>query len=75
MIMVNDPIVAEVRAIREKLAAQCKFDIVKICAEARRNQELSGAQIVSFEHARRDSSKTTAASNLGSTNEPSASGG
>jgi hypothetical protein len=47
--MIDDPIVAEVRAIREKLAAECGFDIRRIVERARIRQAQSGARIVSFE--------------------------
>jgi hypothetical protein len=45
----HDPIVEEVRAIREQLAAQFNFDICKIVEDAQRRQAVSGARIVSFE--------------------------
>ena len=47
--MTPDPIVAEVRAIREQLAAQCHFDIREIIADARRRQAQSNSRIVSFQ--------------------------
>ncbi len=47
--MFQDPIVDEVRAIREQLAAQCDFDIRKIIEDARRRQATSSSRIVSFE--------------------------
>jgi hypothetical protein len=47
--MFHDPIVEEVRAIRELLAAQCDFDIRKIVEDAQRRQATSGFRIVSFE--------------------------
>jgi hypothetical protein len=46
--MINDPIVAEVRAIREKLAAECDFDIGKIVDQAQSRQAASNAKIISF---------------------------
>ena len=46
--MFNDHIVEEVRAIREQLAAECDFDIHKICEQARQEQVKSGAVIVDF---------------------------
>lgn len=46
--MIDDPIVAEVRAIREQLAAQSNFDIRKIVEEARQRQSLAGLRVVSF---------------------------
>ncbi len=47
--MFHDPIVEEIRAIREQLAAQFNFDIRKIVEDARRRQATSGSRIVSFE--------------------------
>jgi hypothetical protein len=44
-----DPIVNEVREIRERLASQFGFDIGKIVADARRRQATSKSRIVSFE--------------------------
>ncbi len=46
--MFHDPIVEEVRAIREQLAAQFNFDIRKIVEDAQRRQATSGFRIVSF---------------------------
>ena len=45
--MIHDSIVAEVRAIRERLAAECDFDIRRIVAEAQQRQATSGARLVS----------------------------
>ena len=47
--MFRDPIVDEVRAIREQLAAQFDFDIRKIVEDARRRQASSQSRIVSFQ--------------------------
>jgi hypothetical protein len=47
--MIQDPIVDEVRAIREQLAARFDFDIRKIVEDAKRRQALSGARVVSFQ--------------------------
>jgi hypothetical protein len=49
--MFHDPIVAEVRAIREQLAAQFNFDIRKIVEDAQRRQATSKSKIVSFQQA------------------------
>ena len=46
--MFNDHLVEEVRAIREKLAAECDFDIHKICEQARQEQARSNAVIVDY---------------------------
>jgi hypothetical protein len=47
--MIRDPIVDDVRAIREQLSAQFGFDIRKIVEDARRRQASSQARVVSFE--------------------------
>ena len=47
--MTHDPIVAEVRAIREQLAAKFDFDIGKIIADAQGRQASSGRRVVSFQ--------------------------
>ncbi len=46
--MWEDPIVAEVRAVRQKQAAALGYDIHKIVAQARRKQPASGHRLVSF---------------------------
>ena len=47
--MIRDPIVDEVRAIREELAARFNFDICKIVADAQRRQATSQSRVVSFQ--------------------------
>ena len=47
--MIRDPIVDEVRAIREELAARFNFDIRKIVEDAQRRQAASQSRIVSFQ--------------------------
>jgi hypothetical protein len=47
--MFRDPIVEEVRAIREQLAAEFDFDIRKIIADAKKRQAKSKSSIVSFQ--------------------------
>jgi hypothetical protein len=47
--MIRDPIVDEVRAIREQLAARFDFDIRKIVEDAQRRQATSQSRIVSFQ--------------------------
>ena len=47
--MIHDPIVDEVRAIREQLAAQFNFDIRKIIEDAQQRQKKSKGKIVSFQ--------------------------
>lgn len=44
--MYHDPIVGEVREIRERLAAECDFDVHKIFERARQQQAASNATIV-----------------------------
>ena len=47
--MIRYPIVGEVRAIREELAARFNFDIRKIVEDAQRRQAASQSRIVSFQ--------------------------
>ena len=49
LLMTPDPIVEEVRTIREQLAAQFHFDIRRIIEDTQRRQALSKNKIVSFE--------------------------
>jgi hypothetical protein len=49
LLMTPDPILEEVRTIREQLAAQFQFDIRKIIEDTQRRQALSNNKIVSFE--------------------------
>lgn len=44
----SDTIIAEIRKTRDELARQCNFDLHQMCVELRREQELSGAAVVSF---------------------------
>ncbi|MEI8373948.1 MAG: hypothetical protein WCJ35_14055 [Planctomycetota bacterium] len=44
----NDPIVAEVRKVREEYARQFNFDLHAMCEDLRRKQKLSGGPVVSF---------------------------
>ena len=46
--MKNDPIVAEVRAIRDELAAQCGYDIKEIFRKLREQQAKSGLKYVRY---------------------------
>ena len=48
MAMRDDPIVAEVRAIRDKLAAQCGYDVKEIFRRARKREAESGLEYVSL---------------------------
>ena len=45
--MTDDPIVAEVRAIRDKLAAECNYDVDKIVRRVRQREAESGRECVS----------------------------
>ena len=45
--MTDDPIVAEVRAIRDKLAAECNYDVDKIVRRIRQREAESGREYVS----------------------------
>jgi len=45
--MWEDPIVAEVRGIREELSARFDFDVRAIFADMRRSQTASGPRLVS----------------------------
>lgn len=51
--MWKDPIVEEVRSIREKLAEAHGFDIRKIMEDAKARQGTSGHPLVSFVKSRR----------------------
>ena len=46
--MKDDPIVAEVRAIRDELAAQCGYDLKEIFRQLRQQQASSGRQYVRY---------------------------
>ena len=57
----RDPIVDEVRAVRDCLAAECDYDIDKIFERSRQNQARSNATIVNFS---KNASESTAAQAL-----------
>jgi hypothetical protein len=44
----EDPIVAEVRRVRDEIAASHGYDLRRIFEDARRRQHLSGHPVVSF---------------------------
>ena len=46
--MTNDPIVAEVHAIRDALTARCDYDLKKIFRELRQLQASSGREYVRY---------------------------
>lgn len=46
--MKNDPIVAEVRAIRDELAAHCGYNIKEIFRQLRQQQAESGLKYVRY---------------------------
>jgi len=62
----KDPIIQEVRAVREKLAARFNFNVKSICDNARKNQKKSGHPVVSFAGKRKNITRTRfrTASNL-----------
>ena len=45
--MIHDPIVEEIREIRQEYAAQFNHDIDAICEDLRRKQQQSGRKVVS----------------------------
>lgn len=47
MAVQDDPIGAEVRAIRDKLAAECGYDVEEILRRVRKRQAESGLEYVS----------------------------
>ena len=59
--MIRDPIVEEVRAIREQLAARFDYDIRKIVKDAQERQQSSQARVVSFQRPNRALRPTGAA--------------
>lgn len=46
--MWKDPIVEEIRSIRDKNAVKFNYDIHAICEDARKRQNESGHKVVSF---------------------------
>lgn len=60
--MIHDPIVDEVRAIREKLSARFDFDIRQIVEDAQRRQATSQSRVVSFQRPNQALQPTGAAS-------------
>lgn len=46
--MWEDPIVAEVRRVREEYAARFNYDIKAICRHAREQEKLSGHEVVTL---------------------------
>jgi hypothetical protein len=57
--MFEDPIVEEVRKIREERARKLNFDIRAIVADARKRQVLAGRKLVSPREASRPTSSST----------------
>lgn len=47
--MTKNPIVDEIRRIREEQAAKYRFDIQEIMCAAKKRQDKSGFKVVSFE--------------------------
>ena len=46
--MKDDPIVAEVHAVRDELAAQCGYDLKEILRQLRQRQASSGRKYVRY---------------------------
>ena len=46
--MEDDPIVAEVRAVRDRLAAECGYDVKEIFRRVRKEQAESGLEYVCY---------------------------
>ena len=44
--MWKDPIVEEIRAVREQIARECNYDLAEICARLRRNQDAHAGRLV-----------------------------
>jgi hypothetical protein len=59
--MWEDPIVAEIRKIRDEHAAKFNYDIAAICEDIRRQEKESGRQYVSFPPRRIETKAETAA--------------
>ena len=57
--MLEDPIVEEVRKIREELARKFDFDISAIVADARKRQDESGRKVISLAAASRPDRTST----------------
>jgi hypothetical protein len=55
--MWEDPIVAEVRKIRDKLAAKFNYDLKAICEDARKRERTSGHPIAAPRRRRRAKTK------------------
>ena len=61
--MKNDPILAEVRVIRDELAAQCGYDIKEIFRKLREQQDESGLKYVRYPARRLSPTEDMRASN------------
>ncbi|HEY3319169.1 MAG TPA: hypothetical protein VGP72_01675 [Planctomycetota bacterium] len=55
--MLEDPIVAEVRRIRDELAARFNYDLDAIVRDARKRQKTSGHKVVNLGKRRRGKQK------------------
>jgi hypothetical protein len=44
----NDPIIAEIRRIRDEYARRFNYDLHAMCEDLRRKQELRGARVVTY---------------------------
>ncbi len=55
--MYQDPIVAEVRAIRDAYAKRFNYDLDAICRDLKEKEKRSGRKLVSFSRGRKGSLK------------------
>ena len=62
--MIDDPIVDEVRKIREEYARQFNYDLDAICKDLQEKQAASGRKIVSFPPNRPERPRTVPAAAL-----------
>ena len=58
----DDPIVAEIRSIRDRQAARFDYDIQAICEDIRARQETSGLKFVNYSAAGTDPDRVDEAS-------------
>jgi len=65
--MWEDPIVAEVHRIREKLAAEFNFDVAAFFADLRKRQTLLGARLVPQKKRTEPTAETNRGGHSGST--------
>ncbi len=63
--MPTDPIVDEIRAVRDELAARHDYDIHRIMADARKRQVQYQSRLVSFEEKQIDAAAGSKRSEIG----------